>query len=792
MAGLLPKQKISKAERTPKWYQENADYRIDQSNFWSSDRWEMIRLFKAASGELDKSEYKYVLNPYDSEDENDTNYPAMMRNIDIISPIVSSLLGEKADRPFNHRCVVANPDSPSKGKEEQDKRFLAALAQGFVNSLNESGYETGVASKQIPPYQKILDDLQVDDSDKRAIFGQEALEYIKHDLQLKDKYQEALYDWIVTGRTFSFKDVYKDNLLHEIVPPLEIWHGTTRTGFIEDANWVLRRTRFNLSQVIDRFHEELKPGEITTLEEKFRSGSQTSVNTTFTSPVPNIDKAANAGGSGTGVVFGDDLIDVFHIQWKGFEKVGILSYTDLMTGQVEEAEVNEDYELNPANGDISIEWVYNSSIFEVYKIGDGEDALYKYARPIQVPREQLNNSSEVKLSYNGRVGYNERSTVNSIVKQLVPYQALYNVFHFRRELTLARNKDKLALFPIGLVPEEFGSEMAGLIKFLHFVETTGFLFFDEQKEGAMQVLNAIKHIDLSLGQYVTGMTDLLRGLKEEAWEAVGMNRQRYGNVNSSDGKGTNEQALIRSATITRELNRRFEKFEESDIQGLIDYSKLAWINGKKAMYITSDGRKAFLEADPEIHSDTEYGVFAVDGIEEEKALEKGKDYAFGWAQKSTAPAGVVLEVLDSKNMSSLKAKVKKAEQIERSYQEGLKKADMDNGQALQDKKDTDAEKERQNDVVVAQIQAGAIVDVANIRASATGKPAEEPPFKEDDYNAIIERIRKQDQSHQLVGKKAYDDLSTKRYKEADLALKEKQIDNAMTIAKTNKNRYDKK
>lgn len=790
MTGVLPKLRVTEAERNPQWYKDHADYRIDQTNYWSGDRWELIRLYKAAAGQLDKTEYKYVLNPYNSTDENVLNWPAMLRNVDIISPIISALMGEKANRPFNHRCVVANPDSPSKGREELDKAFVGVLAQSFVNNLNESGYPTGVPSKKVPPYEKILEKYQVDAADKRAIFGQEALDYIKYDLDLKDKFQEALYDWIVTGRTFSFKDVYSNDLIYEIVPPLEMWHGTTRTGFIEDADWVVRKTRFNFNQVIDRFHKVLSPDEIKNLEAKFKEGNQATTNIQFGGGTPNIDKAANVK-SDTGYVANSDLIDVWHIQWLGLKRIGILSYVDRVTGATMEAEVSDGYKLSEENGDISIEWIWNSCAYEVYKIGDGEDALYKDARPIQVPREELSNPSKVKLSYNGRVGYNERTTVSSIVKQLLEFQALYNTFHFRRELTLARNKDKLAVFPIGLVPEEFGTGVDGLVKFLHFVETTSFMFFDEQKEGALQVLNAIKNVDISLGQYVASMTDLLRSIKEEAWDSVGMNRQRYGDINTADGKGVTDQAIVRSATITRELNRRFEKFEESDLQGLIDYSKLAWIDGKKGMYITSDGRRAFLEVDPDIHSDTDYGVFAVDSMEEEANLKQGKQFAFGWAQKSTAPASIVLNVLDSNNMSSLKAKVAQMEQIEKEYQDSVKQQEYENQQAIQDKKDLDSEKDRQKDITVAEIQAGATTDAATIRAAATPSKPQEEVWKDDDYNSIIERIRKQDASNFAAGKEAYDKISDRRYKEADLSLKEKQIDNQLKIAKANKNRYDK-
>lgn len=771
---LLPKQKIPKAEKTPEWYKDNIKYLITQSNFWSSDRWEMIQLNKAANGDLDQSAYKYVLNPFNVAEENLINFPAQMRNMDIISPILNSYIGEKANRPFNHMVVVANPDSPNETKIQEEQEFTKALAQKFVNALNESGVQTGVPSKEVTPFEKIPEKYQnMDASDLRALFGQEVVNYLKYQLNLKDKYQEGFYDWLVTGRVFTYKDVYKNDLQHEIVPPLEMWYGTTRTGFIEDAGWALRKTRYNLSQCIDRFHEVLKPTEIDALEQKFRDGNTgATIDITFSNSMPVIDKASNAPPTNS-INISRDLIDVWHATWKGFEKVGILVYIDEF-GQQQEAEVSEDYVLDTTKGDISIEWSWNSCVYEVYRIGED---LYKYDRKLLVQRNELSNTSVVKLPYNGRVGYNERYVVRSVVKQLLNYQALYNIFHFRREMVLARNKDKLTLFPIGLMPDEFSPDAEGMSRFLNYVEATGLLFFDETKPNAAAVLSALRAIDVSLGNYVAELTNIIMSIKQEAWDAVGMNRQRYGDSKASDGKAVTEQALFRSATITREMFRRFERFEETDIQGLIDYSKVAWINGKKGMYINSAGRKVFLEVNPEQHLESDYQIFAIDSEEEAEKLRMAKDYAFGWAQnKSSTSASMVLEVIDSNNMSFLKNAVRKAEQAEREYQEAMQQQQAQAAQALEEQKAAAKQEEIGSKERIAQLKSDTDIQVALIGANS--RQADGQNSSNDlgnDYNEALTNIEKGYQDSYKNGQATLDRLSKERAAEAQIALKEKQL-----------------
>lgn len=800
MSGVLPKQKVTKAEKTEQWYQDNAKWIRDNASFYSADRWELVQLYQAAMGIIDPSLYKYVLNPYNTPEENIRNYPAQMRNYDIITPIIGLFVGEKADKPFNHTVISVTGDEPNEYTESLNQAVEAAMAQHVVNGLNEQGIPTGVPSQEVPPIEQVVEKHKETYGDKRARLGQAALDFIKYDLNLKDKYQEAIYDWIVSGRTYSYKDVYKDDLLHEIVPPLEIWHGTSATGFVEDSNWAMRKTRYNLNDCIDRFHEELNKkveakdanGKdqtlIDVLEAKFRSGNEV-VSTTFNT-VPNVDKISTSAATNP-FTNNNGLIDVFHCVWKSFRKYGILTYTDEM-GMEQQLEVDESYKLDKAKGDISIEWDWENEVHETYILGED---IFLYMRPTQVQRAQLSNHSKCKLPYNGRVGYSERNRIQSVVKQLLPYQTLYNIYHFRAELTLARNKDKLMLMPKGLMPNGWGTD-----QFLYFAEATGIAFFDETKPNAAAVLNAIRGIDMGLGNYVAQMRDLLGSIKMEAWEGVGMNRQRYGDIKASDGKGNTDQATLRSAVISAEMFRRFEKFEESDMQGLLDNSKYAWINGKKGMYISPNGRKEFLDVDPELHLNSDCGVFAVNSAQEQAKLEQAKNYAFGWAQKGTSPASTVLEVLDSNNMSQLKEYVNKAEAIEKEYQAGLQKAAEQNALAIEDKQTARDDAKNQTSITVANINAGASTNNANIKAqneldkidaqpredSATGNPE-----VDEAYNNYLLAVQEADRKKQEMGLKSANETAKNRLKENDLALKNKKIDQDLKIAKANKNKYDK-
>lgn len=793
MAGILPKQKVTKAEKTPEWYKENALWIRDNASFYSSDRWELVALYEAAMGIINPNEYKYVLNPYNTPEQNLRKYPAQLRNYDIITPIIGLYLGEKGEKPFNHTVISVNSEAPNDYTDSLNQEVEKVIAQHIVNGLNDQGMQTGVPSKEVPPIDQVVANHKETYNDERAKYGQEALDYIKYDLNLKDNYQEALFDWLAVGRNYTYKDVYKNDLLHNIVPPLEMWHGTSSTGFVEDSNWAMRKTRMNLNDCIDRFHEELnKPVEeknkdgkdqtlIDVLEAKFRNGNEV-VSTTF-NQIPNLDKVTTSAATNP---FTDNngLLDVFHCVWKSFRKYGILSYVDEI-GTNQTVEVDEEYKLNKEKGDIEIEWLWENEVHETYILGEG---TFIYMRPTQVQRNQLSNTSKCKLPYNGRIGYSERNRVQSVVKQIVPYQVLFNVYHFRGELTLARNKDKIMLMPKGLLPEGWETD-----KFLYFAEATGVAFFDETKPNAAAVLNAIRGIDMGLGTYISQMRELLAGIKSEAWDSIGMNRQRYGDIKASDGKGNTDQATIRSSIISSEMFRRFERFEESDLQGLLDNSKLAWINGKKGMYINSNGRKAFLNVNGTDHCESDYGVFAINSAEEKAKLEQAKSYAFGWAQKGTSPASTVLEVLDSNNIAQLKEFISKAEAIQQQYEQQQEQAQQQHEKDLDDKQTTRQDKDNQTKIEVATIQAHASLANSNVKAqNELDKIAAQPeegkgtPEVDEAYNNYLLAVQEADRKKQEMGLKAGAEIGKRRLEESKLSMEDKKMDNDLKIASMRK------
>lgn len=641
----VPQQKISTSSKTDEWGKNCIEAFIDESAFGTKDRADLFSLYEAYNGELDKAAYSYVTNPYGSEEHKRRNFPAKLRNYNIIKPVVDLLMGEKAKRPNSYQVVVRNTDLQSRKVETIHQEVLKSLQQMFINELNAQGVDTGVESQEVPTPKEVETFINSSYLDSRAIIGQQAIDYMWDYLDLDDKFQEAFFDWLITGQVYSHKGICMDEVEFDIVSPIDLdYHKSPEVEFIEDGDWAVRRRKMSINAVLDAFYDVLTSANIDALEAGVR--------------VSNSEGYLGAAYANKADEFSDRLVEVMHVVWKSFRKVGILLYIDDY-GFEQEMEVDETYKVDKDSGE-EVQWFWINQVWEGYRI-DGD--IYVGVQPTDVQRRSMTNVSVCKLPYNGR-NYSNRHAANiSIVQIGMPYQVLYNIFHYRLELTVAKNKDKIALIEMNTIPKRHGWDEE---KFMYYADAMGFAFIDSTAEGKNQervTFNQYQVLDMSLSQYMGSQFQLLQAIKQEWEDLVGISRQRKGQVMASDGTGATERAVFQSSVMTEELFRKFEKFEQKEIQGLLDNSKFAWRDGKKSSYITNDYRNELLNVEGADYSEAEYAVFAKNSSKENTKLQTFKALALSFAQNGSKPS-TVAEILDTENFSNIKRLVKGVEVAE--------------------------------------------------------------------------------------------------------------------------------
>jgi hypothetical protein len=379
-----------------------------------------------------------------------------------------------------------------------------------------------------------------------------------------------------------------------------------------------------------------------------------------------------------------------------------MTFFDPETGGLETVEVEDGFRIPPELKEFGakVEWEWHNLVYQGICI---EENIYINMRPFDNQRMSIDNPSKNKLPINGRKYSDINSKNVSLVMLGIPYQLNYNTYKYRLELAIARSKDIIAQLDINLIPKKWDMD-----KFMYYVEGTGIAWIDYNKEGVKLSPQHQSVLDLSMktmGTYV----ELLNSIQVE-WERVsGVNRQRLGGMSQYDGKATSQQAIVQSAHTTEDLYRKFAGIEQRDLQALLDYSKEAWITGKKSQYVMPDGTVEFLSIDPLPYLEADLGIFMSDATKELEKLNLMKELGMGMLQNGT-PVSIVADIVDSESFIMMKDQIKVAEAKMQELEAAQGKAEQEAAAAEMERKERERsdinlnlELDRKNRIEVALI-----------------------------------------------------------------------------------------
>lgn len=675
---MKPKQRVPQSvKNTPEWKNENIRYFYGNCSGRSMTKAEVTRLFKLAAGYLEENEYLYVTDPLGVRNRPAlAGHPGEVKNMDIISPMLMLLMGEKTKRPNQYTVFAKNSDFPSEKSKRQFELWEKNIHLMFVNEMIKLGlYVPGQTDEQGQPIQEPQspEEIQMNlssMSDWMAIQGQEALEYIRYNNELDRNFRKGFYDWMVTNSTFSYKDVRYDDIVYEIVPTVEIeWLGSPSLDFIEDGDAVKRTQYQPINWIIDNLRDiDGMTEDILKDLESYGTGYKDMTTQKMFSQTEVFYGRMFGTNHGYTAVSGDN-IEICHLVWKSSQLIKRVTGT----GPLGEYTYDYDEDYTPIEGE-TIKEIWFSQNYEGYMLG-GKHILG--VQPIPISRVSMSNESVCKLPYNGRIFHSREVKAKSPVQKLEVYQKKYNIVYHFLDKVMNKNKDKFTILPLSLIPNKPGWDE---LTTMYYADATGFLFVDDSDPRTMQSLQYVKVLDMALSQYIEFIHRHLDQIKADAEEVMGINRQRKGESMASDAVTNNQQSVVRSVISTEEMFVEYDEFEEKELQGLIDISKFAFVEGKKSTYISSDGKVKYLDIIPESYCNSDFGVFVKNGGKEAEKLREFKQSAFAFAQNQMKPS-LVAEIVDADSLGKLVADLKQAEQQLEQMQQQAQETEQQQAQA---------------------------------------------------------------------------------------------------------------
>lgn len=671
--GGKPLLRVSEKEKTGNDFAHTKDV-IDffiQSTYFqdslgqrNSNYRDLYVLYNVYNNIIPEEYFEYVTNPLNSVKQQHKNFPAKIRPYNIIRNNCDLLFGEFDKRPKNYTVVVSDAEALNGAEEQLYNLILNNLQQQFINQVNElkaqQGEEedSGVPSEPVEPPMKLKAKFLSNYKDERAVWGQVNLDEIDNEVHTVEQFARMFKDFVIAGECYSLKKVHKGRIIYERVSPMDLdYDKSPDTRYIEDAGWVVRRQYMLASDVVTEFYDELTESKIDKIEEQ--DGSLP-----FSSPYFN-------------TLFGntyrreEDLrrtkLTRYHVTFKYYKKIGILSYPDPLTGEPQEIEVDENYKPEKALGE-SVQWMWVPEWWEGHRIdapnissnpsGNAEkDIIYLGIRRIEEQRNQETDFAYCKGPYNGYRFSDTHARNTSIVELGLPYQIMYIILHYRLELALAKSKGKIALLDINTIPNTKGWDEE---KFFYWSEANGFALLNRNQVGVDKGWNQYQVLDLSLFEHIANLIKIMDYVRLEWDQLVGFTPQRKGQTAASETASGIDAARYQSSVISERLFAGFDEFIRTERQGLLDLSKFTNLTDRKAIFYGNDMQAAMLKIDAARYTEATFNVHVSSSSEDLENVKIMKQQAANFAAQGSKPS-VIAEILQAKNISKLKSVLKNME-----------------------------------------------------------------------------------------------------------------------------------
>lgn len=672
-----PLQRIpwsDKVKDDKQWFKNNVEYYISLSNFnfdgTGPTRKDLRLLYQVYNNQFPSRWFTHITDPLSARNPNHRKFPAKIRPVTILRTNIDLLMGEYPKRPFVYQVTNLGEDGYNRYTDKLKQSTVQNCTQHFVARMQQELQAQGTPVDKMPG----LDEIELPPAmkerfnstykDALAIKGQRWMKRAMKEYRIREEFLRMFKDWLIAGRSVSFKAIRHGTFFYERISPLNIdYDKSPDTLYIEDAEWAVCRRLYTLSDVVDWFYDELKDEQLHDLENRSQYKSpiafynylqETYDRDTFTGKIP-----------------------VYHVTWKGKKQIGVLSFPDPLTGKTQQMEVDENYIVNKDIGE-KIEWMWVNEVYEGFRVGDN---IYPSLQAIPVQRNEMNNVSACKLPYNGR-NYSDLHTENISVLELgIPFQIMYMICNYVLEKTIAKSKGKIMLIDKNAMPRDQGWDEE---KTFYYAEAMGYFMMNRNQPGVDKSWNQFHVEDMSLFDQIKQLIDLKNNYKQEWDDVIGITRQRKGETAPSDLKGVTEMGLMQSSVITDMIFNFFEEFTERELQGILDFSKFVNVDGVKSIYNSEDFDSELMDIDPNTYCFAELGILMSRSAEEQAALNQLKQQLEPLIQQGAKPS-TILEIIRSNNVAELKMELRKIEDLQASIEQDQQQSEQQ-AQAAEDQR----------------------------------------------------------------------------------------------------------
>lgn len=601
---------------------------------------------------IDLADFSYVCSPYGSEVG---ELPANLTNRDIVSGKIKVLLGMEMSMPFDWRALAVNPEATTRKEQvffDKIKAYIESETMMPIRLQAEQMAEQELKGRELTPQEqqeiqekieaqikeqtpdKIIKYMSREHQDPAEIQDNQILEYLIKEQKVQDKFNKMFKHAMISGLEVCYVGMMNKRPVVNVVNSLNFEYDKSQdTDCISEGEWATNEIRMSPSQVISSFGDDLGPDEIDRIYDAhsnpaFLHDSDFSFN----------DKD-------------DDgyTIRVLHGVWKGLRKTGFLTYKGV-NGKVQKTTVDENYQLDASQGDISIKWEWLPQAEECYKIMSD---IYVSCRPVIGQVFDIDNPYDCHLPYYGGTCDDLNAVSTSPMDRMKAYQYYYNIVLYRIELLMASDKGKILALNLNAVPKSAGYDMK---KFLYFMEANHLAVLNPSEEGnksAADVTNLVKEIDMSLVSNIMNYIQIGEYIEKKCGDSIGVTSQMEGQIASNDAVTNTRQNLVQSSYIVQPYFNFHNNIKKNCLQALINTAKAVYqiYPTETLSYVLDDMSVRMLRLDLKLLAGNRTGIFVGNSTKAEEAKRAVQALAQAALQNQQAELGDIIKVIKADNLN---------------------------------------------------------------------------------------------------------------------------------------------
>mgnify|MGYP004503954613 FL=1 len=764
----LPPQQLPFSRKNKAWRKKHLDWADSKTFFnYSLVRKSVIHKkinYDLVNGKLHMSDLAMVLNP----DNIKASYvPERIQHYPIMNSKLEVLRGEESKRVFDYRVVVTNPNAISE-IENNKKQELLTRVQQLLSEETQSEEEFNAE------LEKLNDFFTFEWQDMREVRANALLNHYSKELNFPILFTRGFADAVTVGEEIYQCDIVGGEPVVERINPLKI--RVFKSGYsnrIEDADMIVLEDYWSPGKIIDVYYDVLTKKDMEYIEKMPNHTDQVTdsmdniddrmgfvnghmVGEEFTSQEGFFwDPIGMTDGVGTSLLPFDVAgnIRVLRVYWKSRRRIKKVKSYDPQTGEEVFNLYPETYVIDKDKGEEE-KILYINEAWEGTKIGND---IYVNMRPRVVQYNRLSNPSRCHFGIIGSIYNLNDNKPFSLVDIMKPYNYLYDTIHDRLNKLISRNWGILINLDLAKVPKGWEIE-----KWMYFAKTTGVVVTDSFKEGNFgaatgKIVGALNNassgvVNAELGNTIQQYTNLLEFIKMEMSDAVGISKQREGQISNRETVGGVERATLQSSYITEWLFVIHDDVKKRVLEAFLETAKIA-LKGrsKKFQYILSDNSSKVMDIDGDEFSENDYGLVVDNSNGTQELKQKLDMLAQAALQNQTLTFSTIMKLYNSSSLAEKQRMVEKNEQdlMQRQQESQQQQTQLQQQQMQAEAQAKEADMQLKDQMNQRDNETKVIIATISAQSSMTDDGIREPEFSEEAKAKLMENMRQFDAKMKL-------------------------------------------